>query len=63
METISQDKARKLQGDVIKLRLALEQALEWQGAIEDARPSGYGSPQLTLDWMQLAEDALKETDG
>lgn len=42
------------------LASALEEALEFQGAVEDARPDGYGSPKATLHWMEAARAALAQ---
>lgn len=50
--------ARDLERENARLRDALEFALEMQGAVEDSRPDGYGSPRNTIAWIDNAVAAL-----
>lgn len=52
------DRYRRPQECIDRLIFALETALEYQDGVEDARPDGYGTPQNTLAWQELAKITL-----
>ncbi|MEI6501591.1 MAG: hypothetical protein WCP21_11285 [Armatimonadota bacterium] len=42
---------------------ALRFAIERQEAVESALPDGYGTPPLTLEWLDYARDAIAKAEG
>ena len=61
-QDVAQATYKRLLGQRDRLALQLEQALEFQGGVEEARPDGYGSPQATIDWMESARALLDTLD-
>ena len=61
-ETKLQELCYQRKEDIRFLRFALVEALEFQRAVEKARPEGYGPPTNTLCWFDLAERALEKTE-